>query len=146
VALVQGAPAQTGVIDHPIGRHPSHRKKMTVFPTQAKYVSSVFDLQKERTHKTRQSLTYYKVLEYFKDTALVELKPVTGRTHQIRVHMTSAGHPLIGDSLYGQPSTLIKRHALHATALSFEFEGQPFEFKSELPEDFQAALAAVRDV
>jgi len=144
LAIVQGQPARTGSIDYPIGRNPIHRKKMTTFPDSAHYVSSVSDLQKDGGQKARQALTYYKVLEYFDHYALVEVKPVTGRTHQIRVHMTAISHPLLGDSLYGQSSPLMNRQALHAAGLSFMFDGVPYTFEAPLPADFEHALQLLR--
>lgn len=96
-ALVSGHPSPQGTINAPIGRHPKERHKM-----------SVHGLEK------RESITHYTVLKYFKDTALVELHPITGRTHQIRVHLASIGHGILGDSTYGHKSKLISRQALHA--------------------------------
>ena len=75
----------------------------------------------------------------------LEVKPKTGRTHQIRVHLTALSHTLLGDTLYGLASPLIKRHALHAASLSFEFDGKPFQFSAELPADFQHALLLLRN-
>lgn len=122
-ALVQGHPLQEGVIDFPISRDPFIPTKMTHVKPEG-----------------RPSITHFKVLQYFDDGALVELKPITGRTHQLRVHCAAIGHPIIGDTTYGKKSKLIDRQALHAHSLEFEFEGEPYSFSSEPPADFQHAL------
>jgi 23S rRNA pseudouridine1911/1915/1917 synthase len=87
-AIVQGAfPQQEGLVELPIGRHPQHRQKMMVNPTQT---------------PARTALTYWQVLETLHDKfAWVHCQLATGRTHQIRVHLTAIGHPLVGDPLYG---------------------------------------------
>lgn len=126
-AVVSGHPQETGSIDYNIVRHPTNRIKMTHHQGQG-----------------REALTYYKVLEHFKDSALVEAHPITGRTHQIRVHCTAIGHGLLGDALYGVTTPLIKRQALHAHSLAFTFDGTPYSFTQEPPEDFQALLSALR--
>ena len=95
-AVVHGHPDAQGTIDFSVGRHPEQRTKMHAFPHDYRQ-----DLP------MRSAVTHYTVLEYFADSALVELKPVTGRTHQIRVHCTALGHPLIGDPVYG---TKIKKN------------------------------------
>ncbi|MEX0940237.1 MAG: RluA family pseudouridine synthase [Candidatus Babeliales bacterium] len=120
LAIVQGHPDPKGIIDLPIGRDPVTRNKMTV-----------------NGIKARPSKTNYKVIEYLKDATLVEAYPVTGRTHQIRVHFNAIGHPLIGDQLYGKKSKHIKRHALHATQLSFTYNNNLFNFTSEMPQDLR---------
>ena len=77
---------------------------------------------------------------------LVEAHPVTGRTHQIRVHMASLGHPLVGDAVYGKASTLVKRHFLHAARLGFTLPPAGLEwreFESPLPDDLQASLDVI---
>lgn len=130
-AIAQGHPDPQGTIDSAIGRDPVTKTRMT---TKAD----------PRSSKMRHSTTHYKVLEYFDDAALLEVKPVTGRTHQIRVHLASIGHPIIGDPIYGKKSKLIKRQALHATELSFDFEGKPYTFKVEPPQDFQDLIKALR--
>jgi len=94
--------------------------------------------------KVRHAKTDYKVLEYFKDTSLIEVKPTTGRTHQIRVHMAAIGHHIIGDQLYGKKSPLIDRQALHAENLSFMFEETSYSFNDEIPNDFQQLLNHLR--
>lgn len=126
-ALVHRHPEKEGTINVPIGRHRTIRNRMA-------HVS-----------EGRSSKTHYKVLEYFEDdTTLVEVKPVTGRTHQIRVHLTYEGHPLLGDILYGKKSKLIKRHALHAYQLEFEYKGESFCITKEAPKDFKYALSRMK--
>ncbi len=122
-AIVEGHPEKSGTIALPIGRDPITKTKMTtqVYPT--------------RSIKMRDATTHYRVIEYFDNAALVEVKPITGRTHQIRIHFASLGHPIIGDVVYGKKSKLIKRHALHAHNLSFEFQGKKYSFEKSLPDD-----------
>ena len=132
LALVHGHPKQEGTINFPIGRHPVLRHKMAISsPSQCV------------AGKARDAVTHYKVARYFKDTALVEVKPVTGRTHQIRVHFAALGHSLVGDHVYGKKSTLIGRHALHAHAIQFSFQDTHFSFNAPLPTDFETALKIV---
>ena len=127
-AVVKGHPDKTGTIDLPIDRDPVHRNQMT-----------------HKSSEGRDALTHYKVLEYYNDSSLVEAYPVTGRTHQIRVHFAAIGHPLIGDFLYGKRTHLIKRHALHAASLSFAFGGQPFSFNQPLPSDMNELIARLKN-
>jgi 23S rRNA pseudouridine1911/1915/1917 synthase len=130
LALVHGHPPKTGSINFPIRRHPVHRLKMT-------HLTGI-------TGKVREALTHYTTLEYFNETALVQASPVTGRTHQIRVHFAAISHPLMGDSLYGTKSKLINRHALHAHSIAFEFEGKAYEFTAPLPDDMTQLVAALK--
>jgi 23S rRNA pseudouridine1911/1915/1917 synthase len=134
-ALVQGHPAPCGVIDLAVGRHPQQRAKMHAFPHD-------YDLP----HPKRSAVTHYKVLEYFTDTALLELAPVTGRTHQLRVHCAAIGHAIVGDPVYGMKSKKIKRQALHARSLAFTFAEQPYYFDAPYPEDFAQLIADERIV
>jgi 23S rRNA pseudouridine1911/1915/1917 synthase len=128
LALVLGHPEREGTIDYFIGRHPTIKNKMHHFSQTTKRTSS------------KDAVTHYQVLQYFKDYSLVKVKPVTGRTHQIRVHFAALGYPLLADFVYGQKSKIIKRHALHAHQLEFEYEGQKYQFTSELPQDLQNVL------
>jgi 23S rRNA pseudouridine1911/1915/1917 synthase len=131
-AVVAGHPPKEGTISLAIGRDPINRIKMTTFPEE------LIDSEgKIGNVKVRHAKTDYKVLEYFKDTSLIEVKPTTGRTHQIRVHMKAIGHPIIGDQLYGKKSPLINRQALHAESLLFTFEDNAYSFTDELPDDFK---------
>lgn len=127
LAIVNGHPEKTGTIDLPISRDPHVPIKMT-----------------HRFNHGRNAVTHYTVLEYFKDTTYVRVEPITGRTHQIRVHFSAIGHPLLGDQLYGIKSSYIQRQALHAYSLAFTFENTPFEFHQLPPTDFQEALAELR--
>jgi 23S rRNA pseudouridine1911/1915/1917 synthase len=126
MCIVNGHPDKEGTINFPIGRDMRIRNKMT--------------------HRTngRASETNYKVIEYFEETSLVQAEPITGRTHQIRVHLLGTGHCLLGDALYGKPSKLIKRHALHATKLQFVFKEHSYNFESPLPEDFAKTVDMLR--
>jgi len=125
VALVKGrVTPKSGVIDAPSGATaPTVRRWLS--PTQA---------------ARRARLTT--VLRYFEDYTLVEARPETGRTHQIRVHFASVGRPIVGDATYGAKSELVGRQFLHAQKLSFKLPstGKLTEFTAPLPLDLQAAL------
>src|SRR5690606_35122856 len=131
-AVVEGHPESEGTITYAIGRDPHNRIKMTYFDELSMDENNMI-----RNIKVRHATTHYKVITYFKNASLIEVKPTTGRTHQIRVHMLSIGHPIIGDQLYGKKSSLINRQALHAQELSFIFDEKPYTFSSNFPEDFQ---------
>lgn len=122
----------TGLIDAPIGRHPIDRKKMAINYKNGK-----------------PAITHYKVLERFGKYTYIECELETGRTHQIRVHMTSIGHPLLGDPVYGpakQPFKL-QGQVLHAKVLGFTHPstGEYMEFETPLPEYFSELLAKLRN-
>ncbi|MEB3299747.1 MAG: RluA family pseudouridine synthase [Candidatus Sericytochromatia bacterium] len=132
LALVHGRPALSpGTIDRPLGRHPRDRLKYAV----------VAEGKPARTH--------YATLESWRDVSLLELQLETGRTHQIRVHLASIGHPVVGDRLYGPggPSpTQLKGQLLHAARLSLQhpITGKPMTFEAPLPQDFEKALGLVK--
>ena len=120
-----------GTVNKPIGRNPQDRKKMAV------------------TEKhSRHAVTHYRVLERMEKFTLIEAQLETGRTHQIRVHMTHIGHPLLGDPVYGpkkQPISL-EGQALHARVLGFIHPrtGEYMEFEAPLPPHFVALLERLR--
>ena len=90
--------------------------------------------------------SYYEVLrEFGEEASLLEVRIITGRTHQIRVHMEAIGHPVVADTLYGSPSELIGRQALHAWRLGIRLpsSGEWREFEAPLPADMAAAIAAL---
>ncbi|WP_375003142.1 RluA family pseudouridine synthase [Aeromicrobium sp. CTD01-1L150] len=134
--LVQGHPdPHTGTIDAPIARHPKHDFKFTV------------------RADGRHSITHYDTLEAHRYASLLTVKLETGRTHQIRVHMSALHHPCVGDLQYGADPTLaarvgLERQWLHATRLGFEHPGtgEWVEFASDYPADLQAALDVVREI
>lgn len=106
LALVQGKMRyKHGLIDSPISRHGKHRKKYTTTPV-------------EKGGKSRTAVTGYSVLLEFKDSSLVRLAPRTGRTHQLRVHLSGQGNPILGDPIYGNPRSL-ERLGLHAALIEF---------------------------
>ena len=132
VAVAEGVIAEdTGKIDAPIGRHPQERKKMAV-----------------NVKNGRRAVTYFKVLERFKTATLLELRLETGRTHQIRVHLSYIGHPLVGDPVYGRKKQLydFNGQALHAKLLGFVHPGtgKYVEFEAEQPEEFNQLLEQLR--
>ena len=130
-AVVRGNTPAAGTIDFPIARHPYQKHKMT----------HITEFNARRWDLTgRSAATHYRLLERFSDCTYVEAKPITGRTHQIRVHFAALGHGLLGDETYGIQSPLIQRQALHAYGLTFEFEGQAYSFTQDIPEDFKSLL------
>lgn len=116
-----------GTIDAPIGRDPNNRKKMCI-----------------NTANGKRAVTHFKVLKQLKGYTYIECQLETGRTHQIRVHMTSIGHPLIGDEVYGNRSCKFKLQGqtLHAMILGFihPSTNEYVEFEAPLPEYFQHLL------
>ncbi|HKW22062.1 MAG TPA: RluA family pseudouridine synthase [Ktedonobacterales bacterium] len=131
LALVEGRmPAPEGVIDAPIGRDPRHRQRMAL-------VSEV--------NGGREARTRFKTLREIRGRSLVELQLETGRTHQIRVHLASVGHPVVGDTVYGRAQLpLPPRQFLHATHLEFVHPttGAWLIFDAPLPPDLADFLAA----
>jgi 23S rRNA pseudouridine1911/1915/1917 synthase len=138
-AIVAGHPPKDGTITLAIGRNPTNRLKMATFNEDL-----IDHTGKIGCTKVRHATTDYKVLEYFDDASLIEVKPTTGRTHQIRVHMAALGHPIIGDQLYGKTSPFINRQALHAEQLSFIFDDTHYSFTDEFPHDFQQLINNLR--
>ena len=124
--LVQGLPDPlAGTVDAPIGRHPAYDFKFAVMESG------------------KPAVTHYELLEAFSHASLLQVQLETGRTHQIRVHMASIGHPLVGDETYGgQCGPVIARQALHAfrLALAHPIGGHALEFAAPLPLDMQQAL------
>jgi 23S rRNA pseudouridine1911/1915/1917 synthase len=143
LALVRGNPKlDSGTIEKELGRSRTDRKK----------ISTV-------TRKGRSAVTHWMVTYRYGSVSLIEVRPQTGRTHQIRVHLASIGFPILGDRVYGIPTRrqksrdplirrvglVLKRQALHATFLAIihPVSGQALEFSSGLPEDMQAAIKAL---
>ena len=116
-----------GTIDKPIGRHPIDRKKMSIHCTNG-----------------REAITHYRVLKRFQQFTYIECQLETGRTHQIRVHMSSIGHPILGDQIYGPAKCPYKLQGqtLHAKVLGIThpITGEYMEFDAPLPDYFQALL------
>lgn len=131
-AIVHGNLAKDGVINAAIGRHPIDRKKMSTSSRNGK-----------------SAVTHYHVLERFQEYTYVECQLETGRTHQIRVHMASIGHPVLGDALYGPRKCPVKNlqgQTLHAKVLGFIHPGteEYMEFDAPLPEYFEKLLSRFR--
>ncbi len=135
IALVWGVPdPPEGTIDAPIGRNPHHRKKMMVDPPQG-----------------RPAVTHYEVMEDLGGFAVLRLGIETGRTHQIRVHLASLGHPVLGDSTYGGVRKRgmppgIDRQMLHAEQLEISHpgNGKRLTFVAPMPEDLRSAIQTLR--
>ena len=135
-ALVKGGFSDdSGTIDLPIGRHPIDRKKMAVL---------------KNSESAREAVTHYEVLARYGNISYLKLMLETGRTHQIRVHMSYTGHPLLGDEVYGQSkipfekrhAPLLNGQALHAKRLSLTHPrtGERMTFECPLPETFEKLL------
>jgi 23S rRNA pseudouridine1911/1915/1917 synthase len=121
---------EAGRISLPLGRHMRHRKKISV-----------------KTNKPRESETRYTVRKVYRDFTLLDISPVTGRTHQIRVHMSASGHPVVGDTKYGRKKTKVRcpRLFLHASKLTFKHPetNKLEEFSAELPQELQDFLMKI---
>lgn len=132
-AIVHGVIKEgQGTVDAPIGRHPVDRKKMSI-----------------NEKNGRQAITHYQVLERFQRFTYVECQLETGRTHQIRVHMASIGHPLLGDTVYGpaKPPYKLQGQTLHAGVLGIIHPrtGAYMEFTAPLPEYFNELLVKLKN-
>ena len=143
-ALVYGNPKEDeGLIDEPVGRHPTDRKKMST-----------------RSRRGKDAVTQWRVLERYGVVTLLEVTIKTGRTHQIRVHLTAASYPVVGDSIYGSPKRAnavdnpilraklksMKRQALHAAEIGFvhPVTHQDMLFSSPMPDDIEVICAILR--
>ena len=119
--------------------NPKWNEKITKFPLRANVGHKHRTMVDDKNGKPSE--THFKILKRYQEAALIEAKPMTGRTHQIRVHAYALGHPLLGDLLYGADETdLIARPALHAHSLTIEINDEPLTFKAPYPADFRAAL------
>ena len=133
LALVDGRPpTPSGRVEAHIGRDPSHRKRMSIVSES----------------RGREAISEYKTLESFKSHTLLEFHPLTGRTHQIRLHCEFLGCPIVGDKVYGRKKTSvdIDRHFLHAVRLKIILPGEtePRTFEAPLPDELENVLAALR--
>jgi 23S rRNA pseudouridine1911/1915/1917 synthase len=137
LALAHGTTRERFVIERPIGRDLRRRTKIS-----------------SRTRTPREATSEVRRLERLPGSSLLEIRILTGRTHQIRAHLSEAGHPLVGDRDYGAPRRSLKplqefeRPALHARRLEFAHpeSGEPMTFEAPLPEDFSALLRELRAI
>jgi 23S rRNA pseudouridine1911/1915/1917 synthase len=133
LALVDGSPpTPVGRVEAPVGRNPVHRKKMAVVPET----------------KGRMAISEYQVIEKFPEHELLRIKILTGRTHQIRVHMVFIGCPVAGDRIYGRkrPTIPLERQFLHASEIKVRLapNEEPRSFQASLAEDLQHVLFLLR--
>ncbi len=133
LALVDGhPPTPQGRVEAPIGRDPAHRKQMAITSAE----------------KGRAAVSEYFTRQRFEVHTLLEVHPLTGRTHQIRLHLAFIGCPIVGDMVYGRkkPSLPVPRQFLHAAQLAFTLPGEqtPRTFEAPLPPDLQAVLTKLQ--
>ena len=129
LVLVKGKlTPESGIIEAAIGRDPRNRQRMAV------------------VSRGREARTDYRVLRYIGNHSLLEIKPETGRTHQIRVHLAAIGFPVVGDTSYGVGSPHLSRQFLHASKIGFHLPstGRFVEFTSPLPPDLEQALNDIK--
>ena len=129
LVLVKGQlKPETGIIEAAIGRDPRNRQRMAVVT------------------RGREARTAYRVVKYTGKYSLLEIKPETGRTHQIRVHLAAIGYPVVGDATYGIKNPHLSRQFLHASKLGFNLPstGEYVEYEAPLPEDLERALREIR--
>ena len=138
LAVVEGnMENESGIIDKPLARSAGFSKQL---------------IARENTKtKVREAVTNYEVVEQLENFALLSVSPKTGRMHQIRVHLASLDHPIVGDLIYGSKTsknnkeTLVKRQLLHAKSLAFELDGKHCDFEAKMPKDFAGFLAEIRE-
>jgi 23S rRNA pseudouridine1911/1915/1917 synthase len=133
-ALVYGkVENETGRIDAPISRSASHKKQVAA--------------ARRTTQKIREAVTEYSVAKRFNNFTLLDVHPLTGRMHQIRVHCLHIGHPIVGDAKYNKQEfnlrTAPSRQLLHARSISFELFNEKYTFQAPLAEDFKTFLANI---
>jgi len=128
-AVVEGSvEKEEGVIEGAIGRHPTLRKKMAMVAKKGRY-----------------SISRFKVIKRLRRFTYLEIYPKTGRTHQIRVHLASIGHPIVGDELYGKKGKrFASRPLLHAYRILFQHpvKKTPLQVEAPIPEDFEEFVSA----
>lgn len=130
LVLVKGCLVpEDGIIEAAVGRHPRHRERMAVVADS----------------RGRKAQTEYHVVNYIGNYTLLEVKPETGRTHQIRVHLAAIGYPVVGDKVYGVKSPHLSRQFVHASRLGFKLpsSGKYVEFTSPLPLDLTRTLKEI---
>jgi len=136
-AIVEGNPKwNEKTARHPLRANVGHKHRTMVDDKNGKPAETRFKVLKRYPASPEQGRD---------ESALIEAQPMTGRTHQIRVHAYALGHPLLGDTLYGAEETdLIARPALHAHSLTLELNGERVTFKAPHPDDFRAALERLK--
>ncbi|HEY0338719.1 MAG TPA: RluA family pseudouridine synthase, partial [Burkholderiales bacterium] len=129
-ALVHGVVAHDGKVEAPIGRHPVSRTRMAVIA------------------RGKAAVTHYRVIARYAEATLLQCRLETGRTHQIRVHLASIGHPIVGDPVYGRRADRVRtrdfhRQALHAQELGLihPLSHQPISWRAPIPEDMERLIA-----
>jgi 23S rRNA pseudouridine1911/1915/1917 synthase len=138
LAVVAGIMENEGrTIDKPLARSAGFSKQLVA---------------RENTKtKVREAVTNYEVVGQYENFALLSVSPKTGRTHQIRVHLASIGHPIVGDLIYGNKAQkkldkfFVKRQLLHAKSLAFDLGGKRYDFEAEIPADFADFLAEIKE-
>jgi len=132
-AILQGNPKwDEKTVKHPLRANVGHKHRTMVDNKNGKPSETRFKVLKRFQARPEQGRG---------DSVLIEAKPMTGRTHQIRVHAYALGHPLLGDTLYGAEKTdVIARPALHAYSLTIVMNGEPMAFRAPYPDDFRVAL------
>jgi 23S rRNA pseudouridine1911/1915/1917 synthase len=123
IAIVDGKLYSNGYINKPITRDLKLGYKMKV--------ASI----------GKEAQTYYKILKILKNSTILNVQPISGRTHQIRVHLAYINHPIIADHIYFKSSSLINRQALHAYKLEFFFQGKYFSFNYDIPYDMKILIS-----
>lgn len=139
LAIVDGiVDNKNGIIEKPLARSAGFSKQLIA--------------RANTRTKIREAVTNYEVLRQYEKFALLEVVPKTGRMHQIRVHLASIGHPIVGDVVYGKNLQLknsnlkVKRQLLHAKKLAFDLDGNSYDFEAEIPKDFEYFLNGIKEI